>query len=213
MKKKIITLVVFILTLFSFSSVFAVSTTDFLNSVKSKFSDFKLDTIPDFLLQRDNQYHFLLRYPKSSTSYYYYLFASETPLVVSSFSDNSITITNEIYSRVMKYEWQSFTDSLIAKGGSSNSDHNVTADNLEFVLSDFNIKKPDGSSFSYIKPDLESDSDSDFQVTLPAIIQETPLEEVLVEIVGLLPIILVCLAFWIGLRKALALLSNFLRQS
>lgn len=213
MKKKLIILAVFILTLFSFSSVFAVSTTDFLNSVKSKFSDFKLDTIPDFLLQRDNQYHFLLRYPKSSTSYYYYLFASETPLVVSSFSDNSIIITNEIYSRVMKYEWQSFTDSLISKGGSSNSDHNVTADNLEFVLSDFNIKKPDGSSFSYIKPDLESDSDSDFQVTLPAIIQETPLEEVLVEIVGLLPIILVCLAFWIGLRKALILLLNFLRQS
>ena len=55
--------------------------------------------------------------------------------------------------------------------------------------------------------------DEDFQTTLPEIIGEANLEEVLAEIVGLLPILLVYLASLIGLHKALNFLSQQCHKS
>lgn len=61
--------------------------------------------------------------------------------------------------------------------------------------------------------EVEEPDPPDFQATLPAIYQETNLEEVMAEVIGVLPIVLICLVSWIGLRKALAFLSTYLKQS
>ena len=65
---------------------------------------------------------------------------------------------------------------------------------------------------------LNGDDDFFFQpptveTTLAPIMEETPLEGVLQEIVGILPVVLVIIAGLIGLRKALAMLSRVLHQS
>ena len=51
------------------------------------------------------------------------------------------------------------------------------------------------------------------QPTLAPIVQQVPLEETIKEIVGILPIVLIILVGLIGLRKALALLSQTLHNA
>lgn len=80
-----------------------------------------------------------------------------------------------------------------------------------------------GDSFFFLAPEVETpevetpeiqeSGEILVETTLPEIAQEASLETTLLEIVGLIPIILAFLISFLGLKKALRLLFQLLRQS
>lgn len=222
MKKKILMITVFVLSLFSFSNVFAFSKSEFdaiLNEY-SLYTSFIGTPAYEEALTLIEQYEYGYVSVGSNSTYNFYVWLSNEEAIYNP-SKNGIYLENgglqlriELYSG----KWYLYDQSISAGahiysvsslyryygGGVINSS------TLDYHISPGTETSP---VINITPPPGEGDSSEDFQVTLPAIVQESHPERVLVEVVTLIPIVIVCLISWIGLRKALQLLSNLLHNS
>lgn len=239
MKKKLIILAIFILTFFSFNSVFANAGSDFEYFVKNNIPNFQnnenYSNVVSALSSYDNLVVAKYRYytfPGSegdngtNRTYYvdYFIIASDDVAHFEPGNSNGIVFWAPLRKVTIKFTEDTglYTCEISNEQTSSYNIIQLGYDNSkELLFTTTDIFDLSGnlvySATDTTIPDTGEteggDLSGDFQATLPRIVQETQSEEVLAEIVGLLPIVMVCLVCWIGLRKALQLLSELLKQS
>lgn len=240
MKKRILITTIFILTLLSFNTVFAKSNSEIFETVlketglydtfssKSSYSTFlsdinKYDNIQVSTYSKngwtDGSYSLVVRVWDFADDLY-------AP------TSNSITasdLVNGCYYQCQLYNAGFWNFSL----SETKSNFNLNQSSYYYYYTNCpTVDNPNGQEggtsgktiFTIENPEpetplpgsgdnIEGDVSGDFQATLPAIVEKTNPEEVLAEIVGLLPIVMVCLVSFLGLRKALILLSDLLHKS
>lgn len=226
--KKILILAIFVLTLFSFSTCFALTEQKIIDIFTYYELPIPEESVINTILDYDEQYAY--------TTVYYIVNVSSSDGFSFYFTSTPFELVD---GKTNEWKWNKWTNSISGGEGVSvnfnrNGSYKGTGGVAVSISSNSNtfLYFQDGSNnlesgwsnvdipSSSITPDTGGNEDTgnegisgDFQVTLPAIVQETQPEEVLAEILGLLPIVMVCLVCWIGLRKALKLLSELLKQS
>lgn len=119
------------------------------------------------------------------------------------YADDAITVSfdnpvNHVQYQLVDGEWVEYASSATVS-----SSHNISfVDPASIVSSDLNIYDASGNLFFGPPSPI-----------LPGRLEGVKMTEVLMEIVRILPIVLVCLVGWIGLRKGLALLVRLLRKA
>ncbi len=203
MKKKILFIAIFIITIFSFSTCFALTGTQLEAVLEYKGVQNNSKINRENIMKYASTYQFLVIQENTGSITFY--FTNTAPVLESS---NSVHVVSARSVEIFRSDYLDRTTDIYL----SLKSNFYFYTNTNIFKSDGELAYPAGYENKELISKVE-EPEPDFQATLPEIYQETNLGAVMEEIVGILPILVVCLVSWIGLRKGLAFLSRILNNS
>ena len=186
-----------IIVLFSVKSFASTETFTFtgFDNVEYEISYFPNDRISEFE-------HFILI--KSTGIYKYHIFAFNGELHIDRTTYSGLFIPKSVDRSYSLFSYRD--DNLWYEIGQQEYSFSGTTDKIIYSCLDL-------SSYKNELNGTEDFFSNPLPVTLAPVVEKTHLEEVLTEILKILPVVLLTLVGLIGLRKALAMLSTLLRRS
>lgn len=196
---------VFLVVLFSVLILFTTivsATTETFNITGFDGNEYSLPSLPEDLI---NEKYYVITTDKYG-HHHIYCFNESLSIDYTS-SSSFIYFNGDGDAKCTHYYYTDIWQKNEIDKGSQSKDSSVKVIYSSDNLLKYKDQLSSGEDFFYNPPKVE------IQGTLALIMQETPLEGVLTEIVEILPIVLMTIVGLIGLRKALAMLLTVLRQS